>query len=437
MPLTRQRSTRAIIAALFIPAMLAGAALPAAAAPAPAPAPHAAATKPYAAFNVWADKFAEDWVRLNPQSATSTQYFSGAEQARLDRELTPLTAAHRQKAVAMARDGLKRLDGFKAAPLDATQKISASVMRWSLENVIANEPFEDYNFVFSQFSGVQVGLINFMTNTHPMRNAQDVDSYLARLEQVGTRMDEALVRAKGAAAKQLIPPRFILERAQFQVDHFLKPSAAENVLVTSLAERTAALKDLTPEARSAAIARATGIVEQKVRPAYTRVQAFMAEIHPRTTDVAGISRLPNGAAAYARALENFTSTKLGANEIHQIGLREVARIEAEMDKHLRSLGLTEGGIEARMKQLDARFQPKGDADPRPAIIASYNEMVRDAERRSAPLFNLKPRAPVDVRRVPPLTEPSAAAHYSMPAPDGTRPGIFWVPLRGQIGRAHV
>jgi len=428
MPLTRQRSTRALIAALFVPAMLAGVALPAVAAPAPVA--QSSASKPDAAFNVWADRFAEDWVRLSPQSATSTQYFSGAEQARLDRELTPLTAAHRQKAVALAREGLKRLDGFKNAPLDATQKISASVMRWSLDNVIANEPFEDYNFVFSQFSGVQNGLVNFMTNTHPMRNKQDVDSYLARLDQVGMRMDEALVRARAAAAKKLIPPRFILERAQFQVDHFLKPSAAENVFVTSLTERSAALKDLTPEARSAAIARATSIVESKVRPAYARVQAFMTEIHPATTDVAGISRLPNGAAAYARALENFTSTKLTADQIHTIGLREVARIEAEMDKHLTSLGLSEGGIEARMKQLDARFQPKGEGDPRPGIIASYNEMVRDAERRSAPLFKLKPRAPVDVRRVPPMTEPSAAAHYSMPAPDGTRPGIFWVPLVG-------
>lgn len=428
MPLTRQRSTRALIAALFVPAMLAGVALPAVGAPAPVA--QSSASTPDAAFNVWADRFAEDWVRLSPQSATSTQYFSGAEQARLDRELTPLTAAHRQKAVALAREGLKRLDGFKNAPLDATQKISASVMRWSLDNVIANEPFEDYNFVFSQFSGVQNGLVNFMTNTHPMRNKQDVDSYLARLDQVGMRMDEALVRARAAAAKKLIPPRFILERAQFQVDHFLKPSAAENVFVTSLTERSAALKDLTPEARSAAIARATSIVESKVRPAYARVQAFMTEIHPATTDVAGISRLPNGAAAYARALENFTSTKLTADQIHTIGLREVARIEAEMDKHLTSLGLSEGGIEARMKQLDARFQPKGEGDPRPGIIASYNEMVRDAERRSAPLFNLKPRAPVDVRRVPPMTEPSAAAHYSMPAPDGTRPGIFWVPLVG-------
>ena len=428
MPSLRQRSLRALIGAMFIPAAIAAASLPATAIAAPVA--KAAAAKPNKAFDTWAEKFAEDWVRLSPQSATSTQYFSGAEQARLDRELTPLTRAQRQKSVAMAKAGLARLDTWMAGPLDEGQRVSAAVMRWTLQNAVANEPFDDHAFIFSQFSGVQVGLVNFMTTTHPLRNPQDVDSYLARMEQVGTRMDEALVRARGAAAKSLIPPRFILERAQYQVDTFLKPAAAENVLVTSLAQRTEKMEGLSPERRQAALARASQIVDQRIRPAYQRVQGFLAELHPRTGDVAGISRLPDGAAAYARAVENFTSTKLTPNQIHEIGLREVARIEGEMDRHLRSLGLSEGNIETRMKQLDARFQPKGEGDPRPAILASYVEMVKDAERRSAPLFNLKPRAPVDVRREPPLTEPSAAAHYSMPAPDGSRPGIFWVPLRG-------
>ena len=428
MPSLRQRSLRAAIGALFIPAAIACASLPLAA-QAAAPA-KASAAKPNKAFDIWADKFAADWVRMNPQLATSTQYFSGAEQARLDRELTPLTQAQRQKMQALARTGLARLEKWMAGPLDENQRVSASVMRWSLQNVVANEPFEDHNFVFSQFSGVQVGLVNFMTTTHPLRHPQDVDSYLARLEQVGTRMDEALARAREAASKSLIPPRFILERAQYQVDTFLKPAAVDNVLVTSLAQRTEKMEGLSAEVRKNALARAARIVEERIRPSYKRVQDFMLEIYPRTGDVAGISRLPNGAAAYARAVENFTSTKLTPNEIHEIGLREVARIEGEMDRHLRSLGLTEGNIEERMKQLDARFQPKGEGDPRPAILASYAEMVKDAERRSSTLFNLKPRAPVEVRREPPLTEPSAAAHYSLPAPDGTRPGIFWVPMRG-------
>jgi len=428
MPVSSPRILRTACASLFLPLAIAATVLPQQALAAPAAS--TAAVKPNAAFDKWADSFAQDWVRQNPQFATATQYFSGAEQDALDRQLTPQTPAQRKKMIALARQGIARLDKWMAGPLDETQRISAAVMRWSLSNTVANEPFEDHGFVFQQFSGAQVSLVNFMTQTHPMRRASDVDSYLARLEQVGTRMDEALARAKAATARKMIPPRFILERAQDQVATFLKPAAGANVLVTSLVQRTESLKDLSPEARSAAVVRATRIVEDKIRPAYARVQAFMAELHPKTNDTAGISRLPDGLAAYNRALANYTSTNLTAEQIHAIGLREVARIEGEMDKHLRALGFNDGSIEERMKALDATFQPKGEGDPRPAILGKYAEMVKDAERRSESLFNLKPRAPVEVRREPPLTEASAAAHYSLPAPDGSRPGVFWVPMRG-------
>jgi uncharacterized protein (DUF885 family) len=427
MPTFRPRATRIALASLFVPLMLGAVSTQAAIA---APAEHAAAVRQDAAFNVWADKFAQDWVRLNPQLATMTQYFTGADQAALDSQLTPLTEAQRHKVIALAKTGIAHLDKYLAGPLDEDQRISAAVMRWSLAKTVEGEPFEDYNFVFSQFSGVQVSLVNFMTNTHPLRRAADVDSYLARLDQVSTRIDEAIARGRSAASRNLVPPRVILERAQSQVDKFLEPTAAENVLVTSLEKRTASLQDLDPQARAAAVAKATRIVQEKIIPAYGRIKAFMAEVYPRTGNVVGISRLPNGAAAYAHDLSNFTSTSLTAEQIHAIGLREVARIEGEMDKHLRELGFTEGTVAERMKQLEAQHQPQTQGDPRPELLARYGDIVKDALARSDKLFNLKPAAPVVVRREPPLTEPSASAHYSLPAPDGSRPGIFWVPLRG-------
>jgi len=416
--------------ALFI-ALALGAAWPQAmAAQAAAPAATAGAVKPNQAFAAWADRFAEDWVRRNPQLASATQYFAGREQEALDRQLTPLTPAQRKQTVALAKAGVARLDSFLAGPLGEEQRTSAMVMRWSLANTIASEPYEDHGFVFNQFSGVQVGLVNFLTTTHPLRRADDVASYLARLDQVASRMDEALARARAASARGLVPPRFILERAQFQVDKFLEPQADQNVLVTSLAQRSEKLADLAPEARTKALAEASRIVEAKIRPAYRRVQAYLAELRPATTDAAGIARLPDGAAAYQQALRTYTGTNLSAAEIHAIGLREVARIEGEMDRHLRTLGYTGGSVEERMARLDASFQPPAEPDPRPALLEKYAAMVADAERRSATLFNLTPRAPVEVRREPPLTEPSAAAHYTLPAPDGSRPGIFWVPMRG-------
>jgi uncharacterized protein (DUF885 family) len=432
MPTFRQPHLRTAIAALFVPLMFGAAAAQAVATTQhkAVPAVHAAATKTNAAFNVWADKFAADWVRLSPELATATQYFSGAEQDALDRQLDPITDAQRQKVRAMARAGLARLDKWMAGPLDEEQLVSAAVMRWSLARVVEGAPFEDHLFVFNQMWGLHTTLVSFMTQTHPLRRASDVDSYLARLDQVATRIDEGIARARSAASRNLIPPRFILERSQDQVNTFLKPEAAQNVFVASLEKRTENLPGLSPQARAEALAQATRIVQQKILPAYGRVKDFMAEIYPATGNVAGVSRLPNGAAAYAFAVENYTSTKLGAEEIHAIGLREVTRIEAEMDKHLRSLGYTEGSVKERMVKLDASLQPKTGDDPRPQLLARYTEIVKDAQERSKAVFNLMPRAAVEVKREPPLTEPAAAAHYTMPAPDGTIPGIFWVPLRG-------
>jgi uncharacterized protein (DUF885 family) len=119
-----------------------------------------------------------------------------------------------------------------------------------------------------------------------------------------------------------------------------------------------------------------------------------------------------------------------ADEVHDIGLREVARIEAEMDRVLRSLGRKDGTVNERLAALRVQTSPPPEPDPRPALLARYTEAVRDAERRALPYFNLRPKAPVEVRRVPALTEATSSAYYTTPAPDGSRPGIFWMPLPG-------
>ena len=167
-----------------------------------------------------------------------------------------------------------------------------------------------------------------------------------------------------------------------------------------------------------------------VIPAYRRIRDFLAEQLPKATDDAGVWRLPRGDAFYARALETFTTTSLTPDEIHAIGLREVARLEGEMDVILRQLGYRERTVNARYAQLEATLQPKGAGDPRPGILADNEKWVRDAERRAALVFDLRPKAPVEVRREPAFSEKTAAAHYTTPAPDGTRPGVFWLPLPG-------
>ena len=385
-------------------------------------------------FADWSESFAADWVRQSAEWATSTQYFSGAEQAALDRQLSPLTPARRASALALAKRGLAQLDGYAPATLTPEERVSAALLRWSLQRSLAAAPFEDYNFVFNQLGGPHLRYVSLLAENQPLRKPADLAAFLSRLAQVDQRLDEGIARTREAAARGLLPPRFILERSRAQVQAFLAQTdddkVRDNDIVAGLARRSARMDGLSGDDRQRAIDDATALVQTRVRPAYQRVLALLDELHPRTTADAGLWRLPNGDKAYAQALANFTTTALTAEQIHALGLREVARIEAQMDRVLIAQGRRDGTVEARMVALRAELQPPAEPDPRPALLERYADAVRDAQRRALPLFNLVPAAAVEVRRVPALTERTASAYYTTPAPDGSRPGIFWAPLPG-------
>ena len=404
---------------------------------APAAAPQADAASAAAAaagFSAWAETFAANWVRESAEFATFTQYFSGAEQAALERQLTPQTPARRARQQALAREGLARVAAYEAATgaaqLSPVQRTEAAVLRWSLQRTLEGAPFEDHTFLFNQMGGPQVRLVAFMSEAHPMRRPDDLAAFMARLRLVDVRMDEAIARSRAAAEKGYLPPRFILERARTQVQEFLKPEAAQNLYVETLKTRSLRIQNLPAADREQAIAEATELAEKRIKPAWQRLEAFMNELHPRTTADAGLWRLPGGDKAYAAALANFTTTNLSADEIHAIGLREVARIEAEMDAVLKAMGRLDGSVKDRMAALEAELQPPAEPDPRPGLIDKHRAYVADNIRRAGAFFNLLPKAPVEVQREPALTEKTAAARYTTPAPDGSRPGVFWAPLPG-------
>ena len=395
-----------------------------------APAGAQAAAQPAPTFDAWSESFAAEWVRLSAERATLTQYFSGAEQAALEDQLTPLTPQRRALQGRLAREGLARLATFDATPLTPEQRVSAAILRWSLQREVQGEPYQDHNFLFNQLSGPHVRLVSFLTEQHPLRQPADVAAYLKRLAQVDQRLDEGITRARAAVARGLLPPRFIAERARGQVLAVLAPPAGESVFVSALARRADSMAALDVQERQQALSSATRLVDERVLPAYRRVLALLDDVLPRTTPEAGLSRLPNGAAAYAQALASNTTTAMSADEIHHIGQREVARIEAQMDQVLRGLGRKQGTVNERFAALRSEASPPAEPDPRPALLARYTAAVRDAERRAQPYFNLQPKAAVEVRRVPALTEATSSAYYTTPAPDGSRPGIFWMPLPG-------
>ena len=377
-------------------------------------------------------------MRGDPASATTQQYFSGAEQDALDRKLTakdfayaiPLRPAARAAYVENARQALEQLRRYPRDGLTPVQRASAASIEWQLQDTIRMAAVEDRRYVFEQFAGLHVSLVNFLSQTHPIRSARDIDNYLARLAQVARILDQGVAEAKARAAKGVTPPRFILQATLDGIDRFLEPAPANNILVSSLEERSLKAKQISADQRAAARAAAEKTVRQAIVPAFRRLRALLTGQLQVATDEAGISRLPDGERVYAAMLRSNTTTDMTAEQIHALGLREVARIEAEMDILLRSLGRTTGTVKERYEALEASVQPSTDPDPRPTLLAHHERILRDAERRAATLFDLRPTAPVSVEREPPFTERTAAAHYTPPAPDGTLPGTVWIPLPG-------
>jgi uncharacterized protein (DUF885 family) len=382
------------------------------------------------AFAEWSERFAADWVRQSAEGATFSQLLPADEQSALERELTPVNRARRERQLALAREGLQRLATFKEVELTADERVGAGILRWQLQRTIEGAPFADHNFAFNQLSGPHLRYIGLLAERQPLRRPDDLDAFLARLAQVGQRLDEEIVLSRAATGRGLLPPRFILERAQAQVRDFLAQGERSNDIVEGLSRRSERIEGLAAARREAALNEAARLVRESLRPAMERVAAYLDELHPKTTADAGLWRLPDGDKAYAQALALFTTTSMTAAQIHALGLREVARIEAQMDALLQQLGRSEGSVNERVAALTRELQPPAEPDPRAVMIARYTAAVRDAEKRAEALFNLKPRAPVEVRRVPALTERTASAYYTTPAPDGSRPGIFWVPLPG-------
>ena len=380
-------------------------------------------------FDAWAEGAAARRMRADPILTTVFQYFKGEEQATLDGRFASITKSAILENVAHERKELEELRGFDPKALTPVQKVSAGVIAWSLEQDIVAADYLDDDFIFNQMSGLQVAPVNFMTQQQPLRNARDVQSYLERLSGLARRMDEGIARARSADAQGALMPRFITTKVISQFEHFLAPAAAQNVLVTAMDERMAHIEGLSPEQREVARAKAEKIVADSVLPAWRRGLALMRAQLPRTTDDAGVWRLKGGDKYYAAKLRSMTTTDYTPAEIHAIGLAQVTRIEGEMDGLLKQLGYVDGSVKDRYARMDADRQPKG-ANPRPELLDRYTSILRDAEVRARLVFDVLPTASVEVRREPALTEATAAAHYTSPAPDGSRPGIFWAPLPG-------
>jgi uncharacterized protein (DUF885 family) len=373
--------------------------------------------------------FTAEWIRGSPNLATRSRYFAGAEQDQLDRRLTPESDDYRRARIALARKGLKELGAFDRSKMSAAQQLSADLLQWQLDTTVREEPYLDYTIPLQQMNGVNVTVVEGLTLAHPLASEQDAVNYLAALAQVEARMDEAIARSRRLAARSIIPPAFILQATIKQMRNFADGAPAQNPFVVTLAQKMEGVAAMTAARRAELLARAETIVSRQIYPAWKRAIAELESQLPRAGDDAGLWRLEGGAAAYEYFLRRFTTTTLSGEQIHDIGRREVDRLEKEMDQILRRLGRTDGPLNTRIATLKKDLGYAITEEGRAAIMADVKGILADAQTRSAALFERVPKSPVVAQPFPRFREANAAANYNAPAPDGSRPGTFQIPLR--------
>src|SRR6266571_2021105 len=321
-------------------------------------------------------------------------------------------------------------------PLDRQslpQRLSTHVLDWFLQMQVEGEKWQWHNYPVNQLFGVQNQFPSFMANTHRLLTRKDCEYYLKRLDALPKKFDQLLDNLKVREEKQIRPSRFVVEEVLKEMTDFIGKPVSDNILAASFKTRVAKIDKLTEAQRADFQGRVETAITGRVYPAYQKLIDYFREILPKTTTDDGVWKLPDGDAYYAYCLHENTTTTLRPDEVHELGLREVARIEEEMRALLDANGFAGQPIGEAMDKLgkDSRFLYPNDDNGRMDALAEYTQLINEAKDRSSKqLFLTTPHAKIEVRRVPEFKEATApGAYYEIAAMDGTRPGIFFANLR--------
>ncbi len=385
-----------------------------------------------AALNALFETIFQDRVHRFPELASSLGLDKG-ENAHLKSELDvrPLAAA-RAEDLAKLRAELASLRAVPAAGLSDAAKLNRDVIVYQVEtNIIPASKFDidsvQRPYPIFQQGGAYFSTPDFLNTAHTIETAADAEAYLSRLALVGKSIDNDSEEQRLQAARGFLAPAWSIDLTLGQMRKLRSPSADTNTMVESLVRRTVA-KGIAGDWK----ARAAKIVGDSIYPALDRQIALMEQLKPGTRPGDGAWRLENGDAIYAAALAQATTTNFTPDEVHKMGLDQVAEISGRLDVILRKAGYTKGTVGERLAELNtaaAQLYPATD-EGRTQLIADLNKGVKDMYARLPNAFATIPTQPLEIRRVPPEIQDGASnGYYNRASLDGSRPAIYFINLK--------
>jgi uncharacterized protein (DUF885 family) len=367
---------------------------------------------------VLAEHYYNESARFEPINAT----FAGDN--RFD-HLLPMThsPAVRARRFAMLHDVQQSLTRIDRSKLAGTDLVTFDALGFEVASALSFEPFKDYLLPMSHMDSVPVMVANLGSGqgSQPIATVAQYQAYLKRIDALPQWIDTAIANMRVGMKEGVVQPKALMVALLPQVKALAAATAATS-------DFSAPVRHFPESFSSFEKARLAAAYQQAVRgavlPALRKLASFIeTEYLPAARTTSGWGGLPGGAQWYRAWVKAQTTTDLAPEEIHRIGLAEMARIQAEYAKLGTKLGYSGAptGLPAWLAAQPASHPFKTEAQ----VLQAYRALNERIAPRLPQLFAAMPKAPLDIRAEPELSRDSASDHYTQPAADGSRPGIFW------------
>jgi uncharacterized protein (DUF885 family) len=324
------------------------------------------------------------------------------------------------------------LNSYADDDLSDSDRMSKRIVQYLMNQAKNGQPYQFHNYPVNQLFGVQNSFPSFMDAQHRVTELEDAEHYISRLTKVDTKFAQVLEGLKIREEKGILPPDFVMQRVLDEMNNFVSTVPQENILYTSLATKLDAIEGLTEQQRQDLLAQTVAAIEEDVYPAYELFINYFSSRQDNAPTDDGFWRLPGGQGAYEARLAQYTTTRMTAEEIYQLGLTEVDRIQGEILAILDGEGFdVSQGFTAAIETLaaDESFYYPDTDEGRAQILADYQSIIDEIDEGINAVFNIRPKAGMVVKRVPEFREKTApGAYYQRPSLDGSRPGTFFANL---------
>lgn len=348
-------------------------------------------------------------------------------------KLTEATEKFNEQQMAWASDNLDLLESYDRPEGDNQEELSYDILRWFLEDNVENNKYPHHNYPFNPTFGIQNSLPSFMGSTHNVNDEGDALDYNKRLSAFKKKFDQMMEGLKIREEKNILPPKFAIQKVIDGMEAFVDKAPKENALYTIFKDKVEKLDDVSDEQKTSIMEETEKQINDSVYPAYQMMIAYFSDVMAKATDDDGVWKFPNGDEFYARILKSHTTSNYTPEEVHNIGLSEVGRIGKEMRTILDSLGYpgdSSVGYYVDSLSKNPKYLYPNDDSGREAAIAEYERLITEISENLSKAFDIQPKAAVEVKRVPAYMEKTApGAYYNGPAMDGSRPGTFFANLR--------